>query len=85
VKPPAVEVQHPIMREHENQEPHQQYPIVDDGTPQKKMADHIDGHLLSLRRLTQPTTVGTEVSDAPRNVVMPGISRYCDEQAPIFA
>jgi hypothetical protein len=45
VKPSAMEALNPIMREHEDQEPHQQYPVVGDRTPQKKAAGDFDRHL----------------------------------------
>jgi hypothetical protein len=32
-KPSAMDAKHPIVREHEDQEPYQQYSVVDDRTP----------------------------------------------------
>jgi hypothetical protein len=37
----------PIVRKHEEQKPHQQYPVVDDRTPQKKAAGDFNAHLIS--------------------------------------
>jgi hypothetical protein len=45
-KPSAMDAKHPIVSKHENQKPHQQYSVVDDRTPQKKVAGHCDSHLL---------------------------------------
>jgi hypothetical protein len=45
VKPSAMDALNPIMGEYEDQEPHQQYSVVDNGTPQKNVAGDFDGHL----------------------------------------
>jgi hypothetical protein len=45
-KPSAMDALNPIMRENEDQEPNQQYSVIDDRTPQKKVACYFNAHLL---------------------------------------
>jgi hypothetical protein len=42
----AMDALKPIVREREDQEPNQQYSIIDDRTPKKKVASDFNAHLL---------------------------------------
>jgi hypothetical protein len=45
-KPSAVEASDPLMCEREDQEPHQQYSVIDDRAPRKKASCEFNAHLL---------------------------------------
>ena len=43
-KPSAVSIPQPVMREHEDQKPQQQDPVVDDRVPEETIAGEFDAH-----------------------------------------
>src|SRR5215475_10017207 len=48
VKPLAMKLPDPIVREHEHDEPQEERPVVDDRAPEQKDADDVHGHLALL-------------------------------------